>query len=186
MRQFKTLSVLLMIVGFSSSVWADQVTDTVTTTSVGKAQSSVYNGNNNGNITFQGSTYPTETTQNVNYSGTQTVKNVPGVNAPPLVSSNDTCMGSSSGGVGVAGFGLSIGSTWADTNCKMLKNSRELWNMGMRGAALARMCMDAENKEALELSGFTCPAKEQKPAPVSSVILETTKSSEDLFGWRYK
>jgi len=39
----------------------------------------------------------------------------------------------------------------------MLKNSRELWNMGMKSAALARMCMDKKNREALELTGFVCP-----------------------------
>lgn len=114
-------------------------------------------------IVFEAAEVPTETTQNVHYSGStsQTIKNVPNVNAPPLVSSNDTCMGSTSGGLGVAGFGFSLGSSWTDKNCKMLKNSRELWNMGMRGAAMARMCMDDENKEALELTGFVCPQTEK-------------------------
>jgi hypothetical protein len=98
-----------------------------------------------------------DTTSRVVYSGTQTVKNVPSVGAPPLVSSNDTCMGSLSGSLNVAGFGGSLGSTYKDVNCVMLKNARELWNMGMRGAALARMCMDGENKEALEMTGFECP-----------------------------
>lgn len=114
---------------------------------------------------------PTETTQNVNYSGETTtnsnvnysgsyeVKNVPDVSAPALTSSNDTCMGSTSGGVAVAGFGFSLGSTWSDKNCLMLKNSREMWNMGFKAAAMARMCMDELNKEALELTGFVCPTK---------------------------
>lgn len=89
--------------------------------------------------------------------GTQTIKNTPSVSGPPLVSSNDTCMGSASGGVNVPGFGLSLGKTYTDTNCVMLKNSRELWNMGMKGAAMARMCMDPENRDALEITGYICP-----------------------------
>ena len=92
-------------------------------------------------------------------SGTQTVKNVPSVSGPPLVSSNDTCMGSTSGSVNVAGFGAGLGTTWTDQNCKMLKNSRELWNMGMKAAALALMCTDPANREALELTGFKCPQR---------------------------
>jgi hypothetical protein len=105
---------------------------------------------------------------NQNYSGSYDIKNVPAVVAPALTSSNDTCMGSTSiGGAGV-GFGISIGSSWTDDNCVMLKNSRELYNMGMKGAAMARMCMDEKNKEALELTGFVCPqttkAKEQQAA----------------------
>jgi len=88
---------------------------------------------------------------------TQTIKNTPALFAPALTSSNDTCMGSTSGGVSTPGFGVSIGSSWVDTNCKMLKNSRELWNMGFKAAAMAVMCTDAANKEALELTGFECP-----------------------------
>lgn len=102
-----------------------------------------------------------ETTSRVVYSGTQTVKNVPSVSGPPLVTSNDTCHGSMSGSLNFAGFGGGLGSTIVDKNCVMLKNSRELWNMGMRGAALARMCMDADNREALETTGFTCPQTEK-------------------------
>lgn len=90
---------------------------------------------------------------------TSTLKNVPAIGAPALTTSNDTCMGSTSGGVAVAGFGLQLGSTWSDKNCLMLKNSREMWNMGFKAAALARMCMDDLNKEALELTGFVCPTK---------------------------
>lgn len=85
------------------------------------------------------------------------LRNVPSVSGPPLVSSNDTCMGSSSGSLNVAGFGVGAGTTWTDTNCKMLKNSRELWNMGMKAAALALMCTDPANREALELTDFECP-----------------------------
>jgi ABC-type Na+ efflux pump permease subunit len=118
---------------------------------------STVNGTTTQNIVQSGTT-----TSNVNYSGTQTIKNVPSVGSPALTSSNDTCMGSTSGGIGVTGFGFSLGSTWTDKNCTMLKNSRELWNMGMRAASMARMCMDSENREALELTGFTCPTKNDK------------------------
>ena len=116
------------------------------------------------NITF---TAPGETSQTIKatsdgrqeivYSGTQTVKNVPSVNGPSLITSNDTCMGSTSGSVNIAGVGVGGGTSWVDGNCKMLKNSRELWNMGMKAAALALMCTDSANREALELTGFECP-----------------------------
>lgn len=79
--------------------------------------------------------------------------------APALSSSNDTCMGSTSLGGSSVGFSLSVGSTWTDDNCVMLKNAREIWNMGFKGAALARLCMDTLNKEALEATGIRCPAR---------------------------
>jgi hypothetical protein len=54
------------------------------------------------------------------------------VNGPNLTTSNDTCMGSSSGSANGPGFGVSFGTTWTDEHCKRLKMSRELWNKGMR------------------------------------------------------
>lgn len=78
--------------------------------------------------------------------------------APSLSSSNDTCMGSSSFGAQAVSFGLSFGSNWTDENCLMLKNAREMWNMGFRGAALARLCMDTRNRNALEATGVACPS----------------------------
>jgi hypothetical protein len=78
--------------------------------------------------------------------------------APTLVSSNDTCMGSAAFGGSAFTFGLSFGTSYTDDNCLMLKNARELWNMGFRGAAMARMCMDERNRQALEATGVSCPA----------------------------
>lgn len=132
----------------------------VTSTATGTAT----NAGNSQAITF---TSPDQTTTIVGggtnstlketVEGTQTIKNTPSVSGPPLVSSNDTCMGSASGGLNLPGVGLSLGKTYTDANCVMLKNSRELWNMGMKAASLALMCTDSANKEALELTGFVCP-----------------------------
>lgn len=140
-------------------------------TTVASESNSVATSNNagsgNGNsITFnqEATEIPTDTTSRIVQSGTvrqefgtQKIKNTPSVGGPPLTSSNDTCMGSSSGSANGPGFGLSIGTTWTDSNCVMLKNGRELWNMGMKGAAIARLCMDKDNREALEMTGTECP-----------------------------
>ena len=93
----------------------------------------------------------------VEYTGNYTIKNVPSVSGPNLTTSNDTCMGSSSGGANGAGFGISFGSTWSDEHCKRLKMSRELWNKGMKAASLAMDYMDVGAKAALEMTGTRCP-----------------------------
>jgi hypothetical protein len=94
--------------------------------------------------------------------------------APALTSSNDTCMGSGSVGAAGVAFGLSLGTTYTDENCKMLKNARELWNMGYRGAAMARLCMDQHNRQALEISGVRCPPdKKSVQAPLAQVRPES-------------
>jgi hypothetical protein len=87
------------------------------------------------------------------------IRNTPSMFGPALVSSNDTCMGSTSGSAAVPGLGLSFGTTWVDENCKMLKNSERLWNMGLRLASFALLCTDPKIKEALEITGFPCPVR---------------------------
>jgi len=129
-----------------------ETTSTITSTAtVNQNVSGTQTINNNQNVSGG-----TDSHERIDY-GTQIIRNTPSVSGPPLVSSNDTCMGSASGSANIPGFGLSVGKTYTDANCVMLKNARELWNMGMKGAAMARMCMDAENREALEMTGFTCP-----------------------------
>lgn len=123
-------------------------------TSNGNANSQ---GNNTNNIIFPATPTKTETTINQHVSGTQTLKNVPSVNGPPLTTSNDTCMGSTSGSINGPGFGVGLGTTWTDDNCVMLKNSRELWNMGMKAASMALMCTDPRTRSALEVTGYSCP-----------------------------
>jgi hypothetical protein len=170
----KTLfSLVLMLSAINSYA------DTTSSQQDQQANSSSSSGSNNaGNaqsLTYNqaASIIPDSTSAHVTYSGSQTVRNVPSVSGQSLTTSNDTCMGSSSGSANGPGFGVSIGSTWSDANCKLLKNSRELWNMGMRAAALALMCKDSDNREALEITGYLCPvtqsvkkaAKESQGSP---------------------
>lgn len=140
------------------------------------AGSNSQNAGNEQNITFSSPGYQQIDTH-TSVSGSTTLKNVPAITAPALTSSNDTCMGSSSIGAAAAGWGVSFGSTWTDANCLMLKNSREMWNMGMKAAAMARMCMDSLNKEALELTGFVCPTKKAEPAPAPKAAIEVAPTA---------
>lgn len=98
--------------------------------------------------------------------------------ATPLISSNDTCMGSTSIGGSAVSFGFSAGTTWTDDNCVMLKNAREIWNMGFKGAALARLCMDNLNKEAFEATGINCPPRRAKD---KAPVVETVNARDDMY-----
>lgn len=161
---------------FVSGAWASETSEKPTPVQAGnsaaqeqaqqQSSSSGASSNNAGNNQYIIFNSPEKSISEakVTYSGTQTLKNVPSVSGPPLTSSNDTCMGSSSGSVNMAGFGASYGSTWTDDNCVMLKNSREMWNMGFRAAALARMCMDELNRDAFDLTELECPQVKRERA----------------------
>ena len=91
-------------------------------------------------------------------------------------------MGSSSiGGQGV-GFGLTIGTTWTDTNCQRLKNSRHLASLGFSRAAVALVCVDEDVRDAMASAGTPCPAKKQEHADAAPAVTESqerTASRED-------
>jgi len=94
--------------------------------------------------------------------------------AAPLAAGEDTCMGSSSiGGQGV-GFGLSIGTTWTDDNCRHLKNSRQLVALGFHRAATALMCVDEDVKNAMAAAGTPCPGTEKAAAIAAPVVYAET------------
>lgn len=176
--------VIAIITAFSSTAFATGQTtqdQKQQTTVLSGSESQATNAGNTQSIIFTAPGTSTtsaiveqkgDTTSRIMYSGSQTVKNVPSVSGPSLVASNDTCHGSTSGSINFAGFGGGLGSTVVDKNCVMLKNARELWNMGMRGAAIARLCMDSDNRYALEITGFTCPqpikSKDQAITPLSA------------------
>jgi len=71
----------------------------------------------------------------------------------PLVASSDTCMGSSSaGGQGVS-FGLSLGTTWTDSDCVIRKDARFLAELGSKHLALSMMCAKESVRNAVARLG---------------------------------
>ena len=124
-------------------------------------------GANNQTINFNtpGTTSST-VTSNTNVSGSETIRNVPSMAAPNLTTSNDTCMGSAGGSVGVAGFGGSFGKTYTDANCITWKSGIGFWNQGLRATSIARECQDTKNREALRATGISCIWQRGQQVPV--------------------
>jgi hypothetical protein len=52
--------------------------------------------------------------------------------------------------------------------------------MGMKAASLALLCKDAENREALEETGFTCPRSKEEQAADVKRAQEELKKKQDL------
>lgn len=103
-----------------------------------------------------------------------TQRQAPAVSAPSLAASSEACMGSASGGVSVAGFGISAGSTWANDECQRRLNSQQLRLLGHNDAALAILCTNSGVAEALAAVGKACPATRaraevpQQSAPIAA------------------
>ena len=116
-----------------------------------------------GNVTIQGTNVPTSTTSNLVTSGTSTVKNVPSVFSPGLAAAGlETCLGSVSGGGSFVGTGFSFGSTIPDPGCAARLDARTLWSMGLKKAAIARLCLGSDIQRAMP---EICAEYLPQPAP---------------------
>ena len=121
---------------------------------------SLNTNSNNGAITQQNSnntTYRGDVNNNTGTvvqqpaSSTSTQK-IESNQAAPVALSNlttsghDTCFGSVTGGVSVAGFGVGGGSTVIDENCVLIKNAKLLSALGLKDAAITLL---ADSNEAI-------------------------------------
>ena len=104
-------------------------------------------------------------TSNSTVPADQTVKNVPSIGAPGLSAAGlETCLGSVSGGGAFVGTGLSFGTTIPDTGCAARLDARTLWSMGLKKAAVARLCLNGDIYRAMP---EVCDKYLPPPAPLS-------------------
>ena len=84
--------------------------------------------------------------------------------APGLAAAGlETCLGSVSGGGAFVGTGFSFGTTIPDPGCAARLDARTLWSMGLKKAAVARLCLNPDIYRAMpEVCGQYLP----QPAPV--------------------
>jgi hypothetical protein len=116
----------------------------------GSGNSHQSQGNNNGTQAL---------TLNSTTPSTQTIYNVPNVYAPGLAAAGaEVCLGSVSAGGAGAGFGVSIGGTYVDTECQLRLNARTLATLGYTVAAREEMCLDPQVRAAMLAAGSPCAA----------------------------
>lgn len=115
--------------------------------------------NNNTNTSTSTST---SDNTNRNYSdsnSTSTVKSPPPTAVAPAVTTinNDVCAVVASGAVQTQIFGFSMGGTMRDMNCERIKLAKNLFDMGMKVAAVATLCQDERVFAAMTAAGTPCP-----------------------------
>ncbi len=90
---------------------------------------------------------------------TNTVKSPPPTAVAPAITSinNDLCTVGASGAVQTQILGMSFGSTTRDMNCERIKLSKNLYDMGMKVAAVSLMCQDERVFTAMMNAGTPCP-----------------------------
>jgi hypothetical protein len=142
---------LAAIVSMAASVPAWAQSSTATGVGVGRStsRSQAISGQGGTGVGIGGNPSATITTTST-VPADQTVKNVPSVFAPGMAAAGlETCLGSVSGGGAIVGTGFSFGSTIPDPGCAARLDARTLWSMGLKKAAVARLCLNGDIYRAM-------------------------------------
>ena len=107
------------------------------------------------------STINQNTTSTVTSNGVNetTVKSAPPSAISPNVggTNSDLCTISSSGALGTQILSLSLGATYTEANCLLLKKARMLYSAGMKVASVSLLCQDEAIFQAMRMAGTSCP-----------------------------
>jgi hypothetical protein len=90
-----------------------------------------------------------------------TVKSPPPTAVAPSITTinNDVCAVAASGAVQTQILGISMGGTMRDMNCERIKLAKNLYDMGMKVAAVATLCQDERIFTAMNAAGTPCPVE---------------------------
>ena len=138
----RLLLAAIVAMAASGPAWAQPSTATGTGVGIAKSTSSsqAISGQGGTAAIISNSTVPAK----------QTVKNVPTAFAPGLAAAGlETCLGSVSGGGSFVGTGFSFGTTIPDPGCAARLDARTLWSMGLKKAAVARLCLNGDIYRAM-------------------------------------
>ena len=104
-------------------------------------------------------TIVTDSTSRTDSTSTTTVKSPPPTAVAPTITSinNDLCTVGSSGAAQTQILGLSFGTTSRDMNCERIKLAKNLYDMGMKVAAVSTLCQDERVFLAMMNAGTPCP-----------------------------
>jgi hypothetical protein len=102
----------------------------------------------------------TDTSTSNTYNGAGSSSEIPvGSAITPSYMSNgaDTCLMGSGGALQTVAIGLSSGTFKADVNCDRRRDAKLLSDLGMKVAAISRMCQSQDNWLSMFQSGTPCP-----------------------------
>jgi hypothetical protein len=128
----------------------------------------------------------TESTITTDGNTTTTLKSPPASAISPTIntSNSDLCTFGVAGAVQTQILGISTGTQFTDENCERLKNSKTLYDMGMKVAAVSLMCQDTRVFDAMMNAGTPCPYKgmigEEAKAGWAANNEETPKDEENI------
>ena len=135
-----------------------------------------------GNV-FAADPIVTESTSNSRTSSDSTTRVIsppPTAVAPSITTiNNDVCAVAASGAAQTQILGIAIGGTMRDMNCERIKLSKNLYDMGMKVAAVANLCQDDRVFQAMLDAGTPCPVEGKIGEQAREIWIKRGKIKED-------
>jgi hypothetical protein len=119
-----------------------------------------------------------------NYNGAGSSSSIPvGSAISPSYMANgvETCLQGSGGSLQTGMVGFSSGKFKEDPNCNRRRDSKVLSDLGMKVAAVARMCQDHKVWESMFISGTPCPILTRGKLIVGKRAYLMMKSNPELY-----
>lgn len=111
---------------------------------------------------------------------TRVISPPPTAVAPSITTiNNDVCAVGASGAAQTQILGIAFGGTMRDMNCERIKLSKNLYDMGMKVAAVANLCQDDRVFQAMIDAGTPCPVEGKIGEQAREIWIKRGKIKED-------
>lgn len=138
--------------------------------------------NNGSTVSSNNTTSDTSTTNHYNGAGSSSEMPVGSAISPSYMSNGmDTCLKGSGGSLQTVGVGISSGEYEVDPNCDRRRDAKLLSDLGMKVAAVARMCEEEIVWKSMFMSGTPCPVQQGGRLVVGKRAYFLMKSNPTLF-----
>lgn len=133
-------------------------------------------------VSSNNTTTDTSSTTTNNGAGAGKAIPPPSAISPSYMSNGvETCLQGASGSISTSVVGLSGGKFKADENCNRRRDTKVLSDLGMKVAAVARMCQDLDVWRSMFISGTPCPILARGKLLVGKRAYLAMKSSPELY-----
>ncbi len=133
-------------------------------------------------VSSNNNTESQETINNYNGAGSSKAIPPPSAISPSYMSNGvETCLQGASGSISSGVFGMSGGRFKDDDKCNRRRDSKVLSDLGMKVAAVARMCQDLNVWRSMFISGTPCPILARGKLLVGKRAYLAMKSSPELY-----
>ena len=158
------------------------------TASANQQEGSLNTYNGDGSVvSSNNTTSDTSTTNHYNGAGSSSEIPVGSAITPGYMSNGlDTCLKGSGGSLQTVGVGFSSGSYSTDEDCVRLKESKLLSDLGMKVAAVSRLCSSIDVFKAMLLAGSPCPIIQNSRLVVGKRAFLAMKTQPELYIPDYK